>query len=469
MVAEIAKGCITNKNIKYMNTISKILLFSLLISVLPLGFSSCIEEKISEGTHLATLNPVCLIYEVREAYIDSDIDLGPKTLNDTYMTTGVVISDNTDGNIPKNYLIIQSTDPISTATTTIRGIGLLFEFNNVEDNIFNPGDSLVIDLRGTKLRNINGDLHVTGLTLDKVRRQKTGIKIEPKTITTTQLYTFYERYANMLIQLDCEFSPLPEDGDILSGEKSFYVGKDSLIYLQTDPKASFANNPIQASAQFTGIAFKDGNKRCLRMQYNDDMKYAAGPLYKGWPEDFEYPSIKDLGLADDGGLIPKSMTSYDNSDNMGYFKTGKWKLYFSILVDPEISATSGRDRVSGAQGIRMQQNLWTAIDQLGNTVKHAYLEMQFDLLEGASKVTYTYGSYYNDVKSSFVLEYSTDKGKTWQEAHQPIYNPQKEMRVAMAMLDNIKGSVRFRIKKGLEQTPDGRLSIDNIQVYKGVW
>ena len=96
------------------------------------------------------------------------------------------------------------------------------------------------------------------------------------------------------------------------------------------------------------------------------------------------------------------------------------------------------------------------------------LEMMFDVPDGVSKITYTYGSYYNDAKSTFVLEYSIDQGNTCKEAHEPISTPDKFMQVQTTMLD-IKEPVRFRIRKGLNSAVDGRLSIDNIYIYKGVW
>lgn len=449
-----------------MNTIQKILFYSISTIIVCLSFLSCMEEDVNNALDGAYLNKYRKIYEVRETYFTSDVQLGPKTLDGASMTTGVVISDISGNNFPKEYVVIQSTDEISSSTTTHKCIGLVLKLDRPEENVFVPGDSLIVYLEGTVLKNVDGLLQITGVTKDKLVKVKSGIEVEPKTLTIKELYKDFDRYNSMLIRIDGEFSDIPQANETLGGTKKLNALSEDFVYLVTKSEAEFANRTMPRSAQYTGIGLWENGQRSFYMQTNDDLQSEAGPLYDTWPEDFEYPSIKELGLYSDDppGLIPRSMTSYDYGDNLGYLKTGKWEFYFAILVDPELSETLGRDRVSEEQGIRIQQKISTQTGVVGP----ARLEMKFDLPEGASKVTYTYGSYYNDAQSTFVLEYSTDKGNTWHEAHSRISNPIKEMRVSTTMLD-IKVPVRFRIIKGLNTSVDGRLSIDNIYIYKGKW
>lgn len=163
--------------------------------------------------------------------------------------------------------------------------------------------------------------------------------------------------------------------------------------------------------------------------------------------------------------FPENFESPDTSAKAHYkaetikLKTGEWTLDQALLA-----AVAGRDRFNpaGKQSVRMQQN----------RSKSAYLSMDFDLNEGASKVTLSYGSYYKDPLSIWQLEYSTDGGNVWQAAGKEITTETTDLKTAEFPL-NLKGKVRFRINKlGLgdgKKDPaikNGRLSIDDITIYK---
>jgi hypothetical protein len=137
------------------------------------------------------------------------------------------------------------------------------------------------------------------------------------------------------------------------------------------------------------------------------------------------------------------------------FGTGPWKLYQSILGN-----TSGRDRYTGTQGIRLQQGLTDS----------ATVEMKFDLPNGATKVTLLYGAYYTDAASSWKLEYSQDQGVTWKQTGPTITDAGNFQRTSTFLM-NISGPVRFRINKlGLgpntPANPNGRLGLDDIAIYE---
>jgi hypothetical protein len=100
----------------------------------------------------------------------------------------------------------------------------------------------------------------------------------------------------------------------------------------------------------------------------------------------------------------------------------------------------------------------------------AYVQMNFDLPNGASKVTFSYGAYYTDASSTIKLEYSQDGGVTWQQTGEKVSDASAESKVAIFLMD-IKGAVRFRINKlGLGPTNgtsvfNGRLSIEDFAVF----
>ena len=163
--------------------------------------------------------------------------------------------------------------------------------------------------------------------------------------------------------------------------------------------------------------------------------------------------------------FPETFESPDTSAKAHYkaetikLKTGEWTLDYALL-----GALVGHDRFNptGKQSIRMQQN----------RSKPAYLSMNFDLNEGASKVTLQYAMYYKDAVSTWQLEYSTDGGNVWQTAGKEITTETTDLKTAEFSLD-LKGKGRFRINKlGLgdgKKDPsikNGRLSIDDITIYK---
>lgn len=167
-----------------------------------------------------------------------------------------------------------------------------------------------------------------------------------------------------------------------------------------------------------------------------------GKVYANFPEKFETP---------DEAVKKKYKAAVVE------LKSGSWTFDQAIF-----GGTADRDLFKGKQAVRMQQNLDV----------NALLQMDFDLPNGASKVSFVYGSYYKDVPCTFILEYSIDQGKNWTRADQVITDVSDELSNATFKLD-IKGNVRFRVNKiGLgssEKEPsikNGRLNIDDFAVYQ---
>ncbi len=175
----------------------------------------------------------------------------------------------------------------------------------------------------------------------------------------------------------------------------------------------------------------------------NSVENTAAKLYPSFPEDFENAPEK---------------TKYDRAGIK--LKTGDW-----ILDNCVIQNTANDVPSSGAYAARF----------IKDNTSSAFLQMDFDLPNGASKVTIAYSSYAAkaDPLCLWTLEYSTDKGKTWQQTGNEVVAENKRSK-AIAMFNlNIQGPVRFRINKfGLgSQTIDpsiknGRLSIDDFAVYK---
>lgn len=163
-------------------------------------------------------------------------------------------------------------------------------------------------------------------------------------------------------------------------------------------------------------------------------------LYPNFPESFEIA---------DGNFI-----GYEGGERVRTFPSGAWNFTQAAIVNTRIVYD---DRpTTGIDAIRIRQNLTTS----------AYVQMDFDVPNGASKVTVWYSVYFKDVSSTWRLEYSTDGGTTWTQTGSDISDAGFIKKQAVFNMD-ITGPVRFRINKlGLGATNNGRLCIDDFAIYK---
>ena len=159
-----------------------------------------------------------------------------------------------------------------------------------------------------------------------------------------------------------------------------------------------------------------------------------------------------------GNLYPGFPETFENGTKASYYpassllSTGNWRLDQAMIG----SSLSDYPQ-SGQKTIRMQRNLTTP----------CFLQMEFDLPNGASKVTVYHGLYVTDstASASWILEYSTDAGASWKQAGEQVITT--SITKSLSTFDvNIDGPVRFRINKTSRGTIDnGFLSFDDFSVY----
>ncbi len=412
---------------------------TILISVFSL--SSCLKENFNAAE--GVLNPMASVYVVRAAYKDADVKLGPQTLAGAHLTAGIVVSDASSHNLPDGYVVIQN---------RWRGLvrGLVLALDQTTASSLVVGDSVVVELNGTTLSRSAGPLIVTGLNGSNVNKISSNQTVITRPVSISELTKNFYNYENTLISITADVTPFPVN-ETFSGNKTISDGANSSYNLYTESNSAFADLNIAPSATFIGIPYMANSEtQQLRLRTIGDMLNPSGPIYPGYPEDFESP---DFSLK--GTYAGKSID----------LKTGSWRLEQCLLGN-----TAGRDRiVSGTQSIRFQQGLTDATP--------CYLQMNYDLTNGATKVTFWYGCYYTDASSSFILEYSTDQGVTWHQTGDIISDPlptstSTAPKQATFLMD-IKGPVRFRIfKLGLGPTSiptiyNGRLGIDDFAIYQG--
>jgi len=416
------------------NHIQKVLFF--LLAATAMLSSGCLKEDENEA--IGTPNSEASLYVIRNAFKGQDITLNKDLLDGANVTGGVVISHYENGNFPEGYIAIEN-----VWRGQIRGI--MVQVNDPASYRF--GDSVRIQLEGARLTRQNGPLAITNI--GGIEKISDGHQKVHRPVSIGTLQSNPDRFESTLISITADVVPEPTGNENLAGRKSLLDGEQNSIEILTSENASFGNTKIAPSAAFQGIPLTEGDKLVLRLQTSEDMAFPSGKLYAGWPETFEEPSH------------PKgSYNMPDIGNNVG-LPTGEWHLYQAIF-----GSTAGRDRiVSGLNAIRLQQN--RSDDE--------YVQMNFDVPDGASKVTFWYGAYYNDQSSTFKLEYSTDHGATWQQVGEQISDAHtfaQDMNPKQAIfLMNIPGPVRFRVNKlGLgtsnNTVSNGRLGIDDIAIYK---
>ncbi len=415
--------------------------------LLTLATTSCLKDNPDNAA--GAPSPNVALDELRRLYQGSNVVLEPGQLSGAHQVVGLVISNAAGGNVPggAGTIVVQNKR---------RGVvrGIIIPITGGTAPTLAVGDSVVVDIKGATLARSAGALRLEGITPDRVRRVSSGNAVLARDITIGALLADVNAYDGTLVRLTgASITPLPVSGDTYAGNKTLADGAANKLTLHTETTAAFATRRIPASATFVGIAVgaldaAQAPAPQLWLRTAADAVDPSGPIYPGFPESFEAVPQATKGSYD--------MNTTAVPDNTVQFGTGRWKLYQAILGN-----TSGRDRYTGTQGIRMQQGL---------TVP-AVVEMKFDLPNGATKVTLLYGAYYTDAASSWKLEYSQDQGATWTQSGAVISDAGNWQRSATFLL-NISGPVRFRINKlglGPSNPPtvlNGRLGLDDIAIYE---
>jgi hypothetical protein len=410
-----------------------------------LACTSCMKENPDYAA--GQPSPNVSLEDLRRLYNGANVALEQAQLSGAHQVVGVVISDAGGANVPggPTTLVVQNKR---------RGVvrGIIIPLNGSANTTV--GDSVVVDIAGATLTKTAGALRIEGVTADRVRKVSSSNAVRARDINIETLLTNFDQYEGTLVRITGgSITPLPVSGDTYAGNKTLADGAGKSITLHTEAGAAFATRRIPASATFVGIAVGglDASQAAtpqLWLRTAADAVDPSGPIYRNFPESFEAVPQATKGSYD--------MNTTAVPDNTVTFGTGPWKLYQSILGN-----TSGRDRYTGAQGIRMQQGL---------TVP-AVVEMKFDLPNGATKVTLIYGAYYTDAASSWKLEYSQDQGRTWMQTGATITDA-GNWQHSITFLMNISGPVRFRINKlglGASNPPavlNGRLGLDDIAIYE---
>jgi hypothetical protein len=419
----------------------------ILLSSIALLSASCLKEDIntSEGTP----GVKTFIYAIRQLYQGNEITLNPEKLGGANLVSGIVISDKGGQNIEPGSFILQQTVENGNQVGDLTS-GIVIKTSGGASD-YNMGDSLTVNVVGGQLNRINGKLTISGIAGDKITKIPGTGNPEIRPVTLAMLNLLMDQYESTLVSVHADVADYGA-AVTYGGERKLKDNTGPEFLLLTRNEAAFAGANVPVNAQFTGIAgyynasAKDtaGAKKVISLRTASDVKFASGALYAGFPESFEFPDF--------------TLKASYNSNNTIDLSTGSWTLQQALLGNTVL-----RDKYNppGKQCVRMQQNLTTS----------AYVQMNFNVPDGASKVTVFYGKYYTDPTSTFRLEYSINNGTSWVVIAPNISDmPERGSRQASFPL-NLTGPVRFRINKlGLGTSSatifNGRLCIEDFAVYK---
>jgi Family of unknown function (DUF5689) len=222
------------------NSLIPILLLSILTA-----FIGCKKEGNYPG---GQVSPYVSIFDVRDLYNGTDVTLSAENLSGSAKITGVVISDHSEGNMPAGLLVLQDKRRLSR----LSGIAIPM---GADAASYVPGDSLIIDVVGSTLKNENGFLQLTGISNSKITKVMSGAKIDTTPVKANALLANRKLYESTLVSLtrvgfDASYPP----GTTYAGNRIISDGFGN-ITLHTEATASFANDPIPFTANFTGIIF----------------------------------------------------------------------------------------------------------------------------------------------------------------------------------------------------------------------
>ncbi len=413
-----------------------------ILSALLICFTACLKEDVNHSD--GELSDTSEIFYLRSVYQGSAVRLTPGHLAGARYIKGIVISDLSKGNFEEGYVTIQHSYPTANQLGD-ETVGLRLKLGAAAGQ-YEFGDLLRVEVTGTTLTKEDELLTITDITPANITLQEKGVNPLVRYVTLSMLSYLHSRYESTLVSLHADVVNHSE-GMTVAGTVDIddHLGKGRIVTRST---ADFAGIVLAPNQQFSGVVGKKtGEVVDIYLNSDEGIAFPSGVLYENFPESFEEPPA-----------ITKPSYNMTAINNDVTFLSGSWKLTQALIGD---IALRDKSNSPGKQSIRIQQNLTT----------HAYVQMNFDVPDGAEKVTLFYGKYYTDATSTFRLQYSVDGGTTWVNASADITDMPDYGNKQATFQIGISDPVRFRIQKlGLGPSSgtvrNGRLCLDDIAVYR---
>lgn len=204
----------------------------ILLTISFFGLISCVKQDFDEPpTRQIPVGELITIADLRAMYQNEAV------LIDTAVSvTGIVVGDETSGNIYKNSYVYDGTSAINLR---LRESGGLY-----------VGDSIRIYLEGLMLTNYAGVIQLDSVDVDlNITKLKTNVSVEPKLVTIPELAT--NNYQSMLVKLEnVQFVSTDtvktwSDAVELTTQNRYLQDCDlNAVIVRTSGYANFADQPI---------------------------------------------------------------------------------------------------------------------------------------------------------------------------------------------------------------------------------
>lgn len=300
--------------------------FVLLISILI--WSGC---KRSDDYITSIPGPYISNFDLKKFYKGADLPLSKTLLEGATTIKGVVISDQRSGNVPDGLLFVQNS---RAGIDSLRGIA--FQIGDLAQEYI-PGDSVHIQIEGTKLQKVAGILQISGVSAVSIQKKSEGNTLRNQIVTINQILKSPSRYESTLVTIASALVvPEPAPEETFVGDKEIQDGTGSAV-IHTESDADFASEKIAVSGNFTGIPIiKDtqGKKELsLWMRSIADFRFAVLPKlspaiitgYFGNPNgtDGNYEYMQFLATRDiDFSKTPFSVFTANNAGATTFPTTG---------------------------------------------------------------------------------------------------------------------------------------------------
>jgi hypothetical protein len=251
----------------------KIILYAVLL-LAGFGWASCNKPGNYPG---GTVSPYIPLYDLRNIYKGSDVQLTTNVMYGSDKITGIVVSDYSGNNMPAaNYLVVQDHRRLSL----LRGISI--PLGAAAAN-YVSGDSVIVTVTGGTLTRANGMLQITNIPATAVKKISSGNAIPANRVPSSSILNDPSTYESTLVAIvKGGFDPLPTPTDVFAGDKTVNDGFSN-ITLHTDAGATFANTPLPVTANFYGIVVNtlatDGTLiPQVRMRKADDVQVLSSTI-----------------------------------------------------------------------------------------------------------------------------------------------------------------------------------------------
>ncbi|RVU02871.1 hypothetical protein EOD41_02740 [Mucilaginibacter limnophilus] len=230
-----------------------------IIAILALAQAACKKNDYAEGA----LSPIIAVVDLKDLYKGSDVKLTTENMGGAQQIVGVVISNTTSGNSPAGLLVIQN-----DRRKEVRGIAI--EIGDAASNYL-PGDSVTVQVTNATLTRVNGSMRLKGVSADAVTKVSENHTIKVRSVPSSTLMASPDNYENTLITVSNSIvEPEPQPGDTFSGDKTINDGFGKMT-VHVEPGATFANDEIPPSANFTGVPVIANGKLVLWPRTADDV------------------------------------------------------------------------------------------------------------------------------------------------------------------------------------------------------